>query len=230
MENREDEIVESFIGRAEEERNNLLIEIERLKTQVLPMAREDFINAAEAFTEIARQINVNFEADLNMEDIISTYMSNLKVLRTELERLEINESTLLEDTVIEKAQGVIPLIERSLLEAKSNLYNSSKINLLSVFRQKQNIESQIAALEKQKMYLKGRLDNVWSRKAKRGTQQEIEDLDAKIGSLKSELLGLGFEENMSFMDKSMVNAGHQEDKNLGMNNMDGQKHEDDNAR
>lgn len=230
MENREDEIVESFIGRAEGEKNNLLIEIERLETQILPMAREDFINAAEAFTEIARQINVNFEADLNMEDIISTYMSNLKVLRTELERLEINESTLLEDTVIEKAQRVIPLIERSLLEAKSNLYNSSKINLLSVFRQKQNIESQIAALEKQKMYLKGRLDNVWSRKAKRGTQQEIEDLDAKIGSLKSELLGLGFEENMSFMDKSMVNAGHQEDKNLGMNNMDGQKHEDDNAR
>lgn len=230
MENREDEIVKAFIERAEEERNNLLIEIERLEEQALPMAREDFINAAEAFTEIARQINVNFEADLNMEDIISTYMSKLKILRTELEKLEINGSTLLEETVIEKAQRAIPLIERSLLEAKSNLYNSSKINLLSVFRQKQNIESQIVALEKQKMYLQGRLDNVWSKKAKRKTQQEIEDLDAKIGLLKSELTGLGFEENMSFMDKSMVNAEHQEDKNLGNERLGEQEQQDGETR
>lgn len=216
MENREDEIVESFIERAEEEKNNLLIEIERLEKETLPIAGEDSINAAEAFTEIARQLNVNFEADTNVEEIISSYMSKLKILKTELEKLEINEGTLLEETVIEKAQKVIPLIERSLLEAKSNLYNSSKINLLSVFKQKRSIESQITDLEKQKMYLQGRLENVWSRKKKREIQQEIEGLDVEIGLLKSKLTGLDFEENMSFVDERMIgNAGQQKNKNLG---------------
>lgn len=232
MENREDEIVKTFIERAEGERNNLLMEIERLEKETLPMAGEDSINAAEAFTEIARQLNINFEADTNVEEIISSYMSKLKILKTELKKLEINEGTLLEDTVIEKAQKVIPLIERSLLEAKSNLYNSSEINLLSVFRQKQKIESQIVDLEKKKMYLQGKLDNVWSRKTKRKTQEEIEKLDAQIASLKSELTGLDFEENMTFIDYSSVenNVQHQEDKKLKTNNMEGQEQEDDNAR
>lgn len=202
MENREDEIVRSFIERAEEERNNLLREIERLETQVLPMAREDFTNASKAYTDMARQLNVNFEANSEMKTIISTYLNNLNTLKTELNKLEIEESTLLEDTVIEKAQRAIPLIEMSLIEAKSNLYNSNKNNLLKSFEQRQNIESQIADLNGQKMYLQGKLDNTWRRKTKREIEQKIAELDAEIDSLKSKLAELDFKEDIPLPSKS----------------------------
>lgn len=192
---RDEEIKNEFIQRAEIERNNLLREIERLITSVLPGAKQDFENTFSTFIDMARQMDVLFSADRDMENVIEQYINNLLVLKTELENLEITEEVLLEDTVMNKAQQIIPLIEPSILEAKNNLYNSNKNILLRGSRQRENIESKILELEKQKMYLQGKLDATIIKKLGAGIEVRIKDLDAEIELLENELSELEFKED-----------------------------------
>lgn len=194
---RDEEIKNEFIQRAEAERDNLLREIERLSTSALPGAKQDFENTFNTFIDMARQMNVPFSVDREMENVIEQYINNLLVLKTELENVEINEETLLGDTVINKAQQIIPLIEPSISKARININNSNKNNLLESSKQKENIKSQIANLKMQKMYLQGKLDSTWKKSEKIELAEKINSLDIELNALENQLSKLVFKEDVS---------------------------------
>lgn len=195
MENKEEKIKSELIGRAEEERNNLLKEIERLITSVLPGVKQDFENTFDTFIDMARQMNIPFNVDRNMENVIEQYISNLLVLKAELENLKITEEGLLKGTVIDKAQQIIPLIEPSILKARININNSNKNNLLESLKQKENVESKIANLKIKRMYLQGKLDSTWKRNEKIEFGQKIGEIDTELKLLENQLTEIKFKED-----------------------------------
>ena len=228
---RDEEIKNEFIEMAEEERNSLLRYIHRLITVILPTARQELENATSIFTDMARQMDIPFNANRDMEGVIDEYTKRLIALNTELENLEISEEVLLKGSVIDKAQEVVPLIEPSIAKAKTNLFNSNKNNFLNASKQKENVESKISNLKIQRMYLQGKLDSTWKRSEKIKLGEEINSLDIELNSLENQLSKLVFKEDISIPRNNggMPAMPHNTQSQAGQE-QDGQEPNDDERR
>ena len=228
---RDEEIKNEFIEMAEEERNSLLRDIHRLITAILPIARQELENATNTFIDMARQMDIPFNADRAMEGVIDEYTKRLIDLNTELENLEISEAALLKGTVIDKAQEIVPLIEPSITKAKTNLFNSNKNNFLNASKQKEDVESKIANKKIQRMYLQGKLDSTWKRSEKTKLAEEINSLDIELNSLENQLSKLVFKEEVSIQknNEKMPAMPHNTKIQAGQE-QDGQEPNDDETR
>ena len=226
---RDEEIKNEFIQRAEVERDNLLKEIERLITSVLPGAKKDFENTFSTFIDMARQMNVPFSVMKNAkESEIDQTITNLVALKEKLENLEITEETLLNGTVMDTVQQKIPLVEPLILETKIKINNSCKERFSESLKQKENIKSKISNLKIQRMYLQGKLDSTWKKSEKTELGDKINSLDIELNSLENQLSKLVFKEDISIPRNNggMPAMPHNTQSQAGQE-QDGQEPEDD---
>lgn len=214
MENGEDfstqKTINDLIKRAEDEREKAINTIEFLQMHKVP---ETFSNAQAVvnnLTEIATRLDIDFQGNNDdIEKLRNSCIFTLNTLKEQLQNVQLTEEELLNSDVIGNSYRMLEEISKKLDIIPTKIWEKNKETILNSISEKEKVEKEQKTvealkdkkekekveLEKEEMYLKGKLEVTILRKNKKRLEEEISKVRAKIQKLDNELMNIHLSEN-----------------------------------
>ena len=145
------------------------------------------------FLKESLSLGINFESEADMEklkqDIIS-YLNNLQVRIAETDVSLESENQLKAFEKIDKYEGELEEKIANISEIPMSYFKKGMQQISNKRIQRAEYQSQKNELEKEEMYLKGKLDTVIIASKKEKIQQKIEEIRLKIREIDNKMLEL----------------------------------------